>query len=420
MRRTIGFVAAWLMLYGMTPERAIGYTLIIAANPEGAGTTAPAAGVHPGYPSGTVVQVHAMPAPGYAFLQWNSSVGMKKPANCSDNEIVMNSNVQLTAKFITAYKLTTKAQPVYGGTTAPAGTQQYLEGTVVDITAYPALGWRFLMWEDDQGQGQIDNPYNASTTNAMIRDRTIRANFKKQWSITLNVNPPAAGIWSGDGGDIPEGTTRTYDQGQYLNYSARPASGYLFVRWSGDISSRNVPDDPFAPSHTFQADIDRDLTITANFAPARTLTIGDNPVGSGNVFPRLTPYQWPQGFPLDLWAEPKPGYQFLNWTGDVADVADPNRTHITIVMDRDKTVTANFWQASILTMAVNRDLAGVTVPAIGSHPGILSGTAVAIKAISRQGYRFDHWSGPVVNPNNANTFIVVRGSVTVTAQFNRL
>jgi uncharacterized repeat protein (TIGR02543 family) len=335
MKRTISFLFVWLALYGMAPKTAGGYTLTMAVNPAGAGTTVPAIGAYSGYAL----------------------------------------------------------------------------GTVVNITATPAAGYRFFMWD-----GEVANSYNSSTTVTMTANKTVRAMFIKRWTITLNINPPGTGTWSNDGGDVPVGSY-VFDQGQYLHYNVHPATGYFFVQWTGDLSNGSVPNDPFAPSHSFQTDIDRDWTITANFAPIRTLTLNVNPPAGGGTFPG-SPYQWPDGYAVDIWAEPNPGYVFLGWTGDVAAVVDPNQAHTSIMMAGDKTVTANFAWLTVLTMQASPPGGGTTTPSVGTH-NYNQGTVVNITATPAAGYRFGQWdiSSGVADPSNPSTTVTMTGYRTVRAIF---
>ncbi len=73
------------------------------------------------------------------------------------------------------------------------------------------------------------------------------------------------------------------------------------------------------------------------------LTVRINGNGSTN-FPPTALYRYDEGSIVDLLATPTSGWEFVNWTGD--EVADPNLATTTVVMDNDKTVTANFIQST--------------------------------------------------------------------------
>jgi len=53
-------------------------------------------------------------------------------------------------------------------------------------------------------------------------------------------------------------------------------------------------------------------------------------------------HTYDEGTVVDLTATPDAGYEFVNWTGDVADIADVNDATTTITMNDDYAITANF------------------------------------------------------------------------------
>jgi hypothetical protein len=94
-----------------------------------------------------------------------------------------------------------------------------------------------------------------------------------------------------------------------------------------------------------------------------TLTMAVNPAGGGTTDP---PYD--EGTEVQVTALPADGWQFVNWTGDVADV---NSASTTVLMDGPKAATANFELIPpvqhTLTMAVNPAGGGTTDPPEGDH-----------------------------------------------------
>ncbi len=70
-----------------------------------------------------------------------------------------------------------------------------------------------------------------------------------------------------------------------------------------------------------------------------------------------------------------------------------------------------------LTMVADPAAGGSIVPAAGAHPYV-RGATIPLSATPAPGYAFSHWTGPVNEPGNANTAIVLNSSVTVTAHFN--
>jgi hypothetical protein len=75
------------------------------------------------------------------------------------------------------YDLTISSTPGGSATTPGEGTFAYAEGTVVDLVASPASGYRFVKWTRDVGT--IANINAATTTITMNGAYSIRANFGK-------------------------------------------------------------------------------------------------------------------------------------------------------------------------------------------------------------------------------------------------
>ena len=88
------------------------------------------------------------------------------------------------------YQLTLAASPPAGGSTAvsPAGPD-YPEGSLANLTAYPALGYAFSSWT-----GDVTNPGAASTTIVMDQSQTVTANFNAiAQSLTGSINSSKSG-----------------------------------------------------------------------------------------------------------------------------------------------------------------------------------------------------------------------------------
>jgi uncharacterized repeat protein (TIGR02543 family) len=142
------------------------YELTMAVDPAGSGTTVPAVGAHT-YDEGTVVDVTATPAAGYAFDHWSG--GCSGSGTC---QVTMDGDKTVTAHFTAiSHDLTIAVDPVGGGTTNPAvGVHTYGYGSVVDITATPAAGYVFDHWG-----GACTGTGTCQVT--MDADKSVTANF---------------------------------------------------------------------------------------------------------------------------------------------------------------------------------------------------------------------------------------------------
>jgi uncharacterized repeat protein (TIGR02543 family) len=72
---------------------------------------------------------------------------------------------------------------------------------------------------------------------------------------------------------------------------------------------------------------------------AAYLTMQVSPEGTGTTFPRPGVHKLRIASVVGIIAQPSEGYRFVNWTGDVTNA---NSAFTSIIMDADKTVTANF------------------------------------------------------------------------------
>lgn len=78
------------------------------------------------------------------------------------------------------------------------------------------------------------------------------------------------------------------------------------------------------------------IAVIATRTSTYTLSVGISPPGAGSVSPSSGEYR--SGAQLTLTANPATGYYFDQWSGS----ASGTTTSVTIIMDSDKSVTANF------------------------------------------------------------------------------
>jgi hypothetical protein len=149
-------------------------------------------------------------------------------------------------------------------------------------------------------------------------------------------------ISSTEGGSVatPGEGIFTYSADTVVNLVATPASGYQFVNWTGNVGTiANVN----AASTTMT--INSNYSITANFAvipPGQySLTISSTTGGSVTT-PGEGTFARNAGTVVSLVASPVGGYQFVNWTGDVATIADLNAASTSITVNGEYSIMANF------------------------------------------------------------------------------
>jgi uncharacterized repeat protein (TIGR02543 family) len=153
----------------------------------------------------------------------------------------------------------------------------------------------------------------------MNSDKSIKANFVRECKLKLS---------SGKGGSTkPQPGKYKYDHGKKVTLEAIPESGYKFSHWSGDISRKKNP---------ITVKMGSDKSIKANFIEQYTLTTAAGEGGTTDPAPGI--YTYDSGAEVTIAAIPESGYRFSGWSGDASGTDNP----VTITMDSDKSITANF------------------------------------------------------------------------------
>ena len=134
------------------------------------------------------------------------------------------------AKVVATYELAMAVDPAGGGTaTDETNESPYEEGTAVSIKAVAAAGYQFVSWEAPAG---IFADANAAETTFTMPDDdiTVTANFVAVYELTIS---------SATGGSVttPGEGTFVYDDGTVVSLVATQASGYQFVKWTGDVAT---------------------------------------------------------------------------------------------------------------------------------------------------------------------------------------
>ncbi len=213
---------------------------------------------------------------------------------------------------------------------------------------------------------------------------------------------------TGNGNTTPAVGVYYYDDGYVVNIAATPDNGWQFVNWTGDVA------DP--SSANTSVTMNGNKTVTANFSQI-TYTLTMVVAGSGSTTPAVGNYpNYNYGEVVNITATPANGWQFVNWTGDVAD---PSSATTSVTMNGNKTVIANFSQITYtLTMAVTGN--GSTTPAVGAYPNYNYGDVVNITATPANGWHFVNWAGDVADLSSATTSVTMNGNKTVIANFSQI
>jgi uncharacterized repeat protein (TIGR02543 family) len=281
------------------------YSLTTLVSPSAGGSISPASGT---FDDGTSVTLTATPAPGFRFDHWSGDAN----GNSASVSVTMNSNKNVTANFIKLYTLAVQVTPAAGGAVSPSsGT--FDDGASVTLTATPAAGYRFVRWGGDA------TGTTASVTITMNGNKNITATFIKLYTLTTLVTPAGGGQVAPASG--------SFDDGASVTLTATPATGYRFDHWSGDATGTSA---------TVAITMSSDRSVTATFIKTYQLTIVVAPAGSGTVSPASGTFD--SGASVSLTATASAGFHFDHWSGDAIGTS----ATVSVTMNSDKTVTANF------------------------------------------------------------------------------
>lgn len=157
-------------------------------------------------------------------------------------------------------------------------------------------------------------------------------------------------ISSTEGGVVtsPGEGTLIYDEGEDVDLVAEAEEGYRFVGWTGDVDDLADIEDA-----TTTITMEDNCSITATFAVIHTQhdLIISSTVGGEVTAPGEGTFAHDEGTVVNLVATPNAGYRFLNWTGDVGDIANVDDATTTITMNRDCSITADFEEGEAVTFA---------------------------------------------------------------------
>ena len=215
--------------------------------------------------------------------------------------------------------------------------------------------------------------------------------------IGVSSNPTIGGTTTGAG---------DYENGATCTLTATPNPGYTFANWTenGNPQTSN-------PVYSFTVTESRNLV--ANFvASSYTISAYADPYIGGSVVGAGT-YGYQQT--CTLTATPNPGYDFVCWTENGANVSSNPTYSFTVTADRNLVATF-VEQTFVISTAVNPTNAG-TVSGAGTYSYNQSCTVIAIP---ETGYYFMYWSeNGVPVSNDASYTFVVTAPRNLVAEFAR-
>ena len=219
------------------------YTLTTSVNPTEGGTLSP---VTTQFEEGETVVLNAIPSAEYTFFAWSGVSGSSASAS-----IVMDSDKAVTAVFTKkryALNILIEGEGEVNEKIIKAGVStDYNSGTIIELSASPAIEWIFVEWKGDFSE--VENPTQIS----IDKPKNITAVFeKKQYPLNIEIE----GNGSVEEKIIKPGLANDYNSGTIIQLNAVPENGWSFLKWSGDLLSSKNP---------IEITVDMAKTIKAEF-----------------------------------------------------------------------------------------------------------------------------------------------------------
>ena len=372
----------------ITVDELAEYTVIVNAIPAEAGTVT-GGGV---YTQHDIATVTATANDGYTFNYWTNNEGNIVSGDNSFSftvveDCVLNANFTVTTVNIEVSTYSTGGIVIGGGL--------YHVGDMVQLFAIADDCYTFEYWADANGNIlSYDNPYSFIAA----EDITIFAHFTQaSYTVTAWVNPT-------EGGTIT-GVSNPYNCGDVATLTAVPAENYSFDGWysAGALISSDA---------TYSFTVNDNVWLMAQFSiESITITASADPEEYGVVSGAGS---YIVGSTVNLIAYPFPGYYFINWTENGAEIStDDTYTFIATV---DRTLVAHFAMDSY-TVTVNVDPAdGGTVTGAGTY---IYNDMVTLTATPNGDYQFVNWTDEAGNvvASGAQYSFNITSDRTFTAHF---
>jgi hypothetical protein len=361
---------------------------------------------------GAQLTLTAQPAAGHEVRFWSGCAvvnGNQCTVSMTDHRTVFVGFIEVHSLSVAVTGLGNVVNSVLGLLCTQNCSTPVQSGNQVILYAEPAPGYVLEAWVGcDAVQGNAC--YVTVEAAGLVSVRFVperRLTVQKSGSGTVTSAPAAINCGATCQATLGQGTT--------MNLTATPAAGYAFAGWSGCDS----PNGAQCPLTLGSAD----RTVTATFAPQRTLAVEKTGPGSVSSSPAAIDCgttcsaQVGAGGQLVLTAHPEPGYGVRWWSG----CASISGNQCTVSMSDHRTVFAGFVRQHPLT--VQRTGPGTVVNTTwGIDCGqactaqVQDGYQVILYATPSQGYEFGGWTG-CQSVDGLRCYVTMSEARNVTARF---
>lgn len=237
-------------------NRSAAARLALRVSPIAAGSVLPTG---PGYVNtGETVFITAEPIDGYSFSRWTleGNADIVDPTS-AETSLSLNGDAVVTARFAdeaATVDLTFAADPEGSGTIV--GADNVPAGSVIDVSAVPATGYRFTRWVSDV-DGVVLDPYTADASVVADVDAALVATFARSDEV-VSLSPRVESLGRGR---LSLSSTIYLKSGDSRPINAYPFKDYVFSEWLVDGDA--VVENPLSPKTTVQ--VSGTATLTGTF-----------------------------------------------------------------------------------------------------------------------------------------------------------
>jgi len=217
-----------------------------------------------------------------------------------------------------------------------------------------------------------------------------------------------------NGEEIETPDEEKFEEGMVIELNSTPDEDWDFSHWMGDYPGGGQLND------TINITMDENKTLRAYFQDVNetidhSLTL--NSTGGGEVVePGEGTFPYNHGELVPLEASPKDCWLFSEWIGDIMDHYHGNETEVTVLMNENKIITANFTESpECYTLTIQTEGQGTTDPEPGEYR-ILATEDVEIEAIPDSGWYFSEWTGDYEGTDSVIT-VTMDSDKVITANF---
>ena len=123
-----------------------------------------------------------------------------------------------------------------------------------------------------------------------------------------------------------------------------------------------------------------------------------------------------EGTEVEVQARPHDGWKFSHWSGDISS---DSRT-VTVTMDSDKSIKANFVEKEPETYTLNTDTVGSGSIGPSFHPEFEKGEEITLNAYPDYGWEFNYWGGDVYGSLSSSITVTMDSDKEVIAHFSQV